>query len=342
MTGRTLPTRARTTFPSLAAGVLLALLTAGPTSAQESHLLVVGGLEGTPEMGERFRTWGGRIADAVRERFGLPAGHVTYLAANPDEDPDRIARRSTAENVDAAFDDLAARTDEGDRILVVLLGHGSWDGERSRFSLPGPDLSASDFGDLLERLSGRTVALVNAASASGEFIPALSGPGRIIVTATSTGRERNATEFGRYFSEALAEEGADIDRDGSISLLEAFIYARTEVARHYEEQNLLLTEHALLDDDGDGEGTVEPSDGEGEGSLAGSFVLEPGAEALAGDDPELRELHEERQRLESALRDLRSRSGDLDEGAYQDSLEVLLVDIARTNRRIQEREAERP
>lgn len=317
----------------------------GPASAlaaQESHLVVVQGLGGTPEMEERFSRWAIRIVDAARERFGLAEESVVYLAPRPEKDPDRIADRSTRESVERVLDETAGRADPGDRVLVVLIGHGNWDGERSRFSMPGPDLTAADFAALLKPFEDQTVALVNAASSSGEFLPVLSGPRRIVVTATQSGRESNATEFGRFFSEALAGEGADADRDGSISLLEAFRYARTEVERHYEEQNLLLTEHARLDDDGDGEGTAAPQGGEGEGSLAARFVLSGGPNVEEGADPRLRALYDERRALEEEVRDLRARKDEMPDGAYQDSLERLLVKLARISREIRGLEGAEP
>lgn len=332
-------------LPNLPGAVLLALCvalpasaTTAPAAAQESHLVVVSGLGGTPEMGERFARWATRLVDAARERFGLPADNVTWLAPRPEADGDRIAARSTKENVEGVLRRTAERAGPADRVLIVLIGHGSWDGESSRFALPGPDLTAGDFGVLLEPFDDQTVALVNAASASGEFVPALSGPRRIVITATSSGGERNATEFGRFFTEALAGDGADSDRDGSISLLEAFVYARTQVERYYEEQNLLQTEHARLDDDGDGEGSSSPGAAEDEGSLAADFVLRPAPDARTTADPALRALYEERRALEEEVRELRSRREEMESTAYQDSLEALLVRLARTNRDIRAQE----
>lgn len=327
---------------SLAAGPFGAAPASSVLAAQESHLLVVEGLGGTPEMEERFSRWAVRLVDAARERFGLPAENVTWLAPRPEADPERIADRSSRESVERVLTGIAGRVGPGDRVLVVLIGHGNWDGEQSRFSMPGPDLTAVDFAALLEPFEDQTVALVNAASSSGEFVSVVSGPRRIVVTATRTGAESNATWFGRFFSEALAGDGADADRDGSISLLEAFRYARTEVERHYEEQNLLLTEHAQLDDDGDGEGTATPAAGEGEGSLAADFVLTAGTASAELADPRLRSLYDERRRLEEEVRDLRVRSAEMDEEAYQDSLEALLVELAGVSRRIRELEEGNP
>lgn len=326
------------TFRALASAALL-LAAAGGAAAQQSHLLVVGGLGGTPELDERFRRAGALLVDAAHDRFGLPGENVVYLAPQPEADRDRIDGRSTGEEVEAALGDIADRAGPGDRVLIVVLGHGSWDGETARVSLPGPDLTAGDFARLLERFDDQTVAFVNTTSSSGPFLRALSAPRRIVVTATSRGGERNATLFGRFFAEAVSSSGADIDQDGTISLLEAFVYARTQVERHYEENNLLQTEHPRLDDDGDGEGTAEPGPDASDGALAASFVLAPGP-AMAGADPALRELYDERRLLEEDLRDLRARSDEMDQDAYDDSLEVLLLELARKNQEIRDLERE--
>ena len=57
-------------------------------------------------------------------------------------------------------------------------------GGEARFNIPGPDMGPTDFDALLERLGGRLVALVNTTSASGPFLPVLSGPERAVITAT--------------------------------------------------------------------------------------------------------------------------------------------------------------
>ena len=73
----------------------------------------------------------------------------------------------------------------------------------------------------------------------GAFV-SLAGPGRIIVTATKTGGERNETRFPAFFVEAFGDEAADRDRNGRVSALEAFDYAPRVVAS-YEQGGHILT-----------------------------------------------------------------------------------------------------
>ena len=330
-----------------ARGALAALLLAGTAAAaqaQQTHLLVIAGLGGDPAYTERFHAWATTLVAAATERHGVPAGNVTYLGERTDLDPAAISERSTRENVAAAIEALAARADPADHVAIVLFGHGSFT-DAARINLPGRDPSAADFAPLLDRLDVQRLTFVNTASASGPFVEALSGAGRIVMTATRNGRERNATLFGGYFVEAFADgaEEADQDRNDRVSMLEAFIYARRMVTAAYEAEGTLLTEHALLDDDGDGVGTDAPDPLAGDGMLARTAFLTGGADAAASraafpDDPELQPLYAERAEIEARVDELRSLRGGADEEQYEAELERLLIELALTSRRIRQLE----
>ena len=255
--------------------IVMLFATAGvqPVLGQNTHVLVINGLGGDAEFRERFTEWGGTLVAAAGEKFGIPSSNIIYLGEDPTADP-RLQDRSTRENVDRAFTDLASNSQPDDHVFVVLIGHGSYTDGESRFNLPGPDLTAQDFGLHLDRLSDRRVVFVNLASASGEFVKALSGAGRTIVTATRTGRERNQTIFGGYFIDAFDGDTADLDKDGRVSVWEAFEFARTEVVREFETSNRIATEHAVLDDNGDGEGSGELVDAI-DGAFARTMFLAP-------------------------------------------------------------------
>lgn len=342
----------------LLAGALL-LLPVGLT-AQSTHVLVVTGLGGAPEYSERFAEWGSGLVDAAVEA-GVPAENVTWLAERASvAGADGAARREAVVDAVASLGD---RSVSGDLVLVALFGHGSARGDEVRINLPGPDLSAGELATLLEPLSDRRVVVVNAASASGGFVAPLSAPGRVVITATRSTRENQATRFGGYFVDALSGDGADTDKDGRVSMLEAFEFARLEVARSYSEAGHLPTEHALLDDDGDGRGTLEPTarpgagaaagaggdDAPSDGRLAATLALAPApagavGEAVAGPaaDTALGGLRAEQARLESELDALRARRDSMSEDAYQAELEALLLEIARNGRAIREAESTDP
>ncbi len=344
--------RLRSTVPLALA--IVALLLPSAAAAQQTHLLVVAGLGGGQEYREQFLNWALTLRSAAVDTYGLPEANVVVLAEDPSMDP-AVSARSTRDNIDAALQGIATRAGAQDRVLIVLLGHGTYRGEEALFNLPGPDLSAKELGVMLGGLTVADVAVVNTTSASGPWVQVLGGPGRTIIAATKTGRERNETRFGQFFAAAFEDDAADLDKNGSVSLLEAFTYARGETARQYEEDNVLLTEHAVLDGDGDGEGTEEPTVDSPEGALAAAFVLgRPGARGVVADgapategrpvpaDSALARLYEERDSLEQQVAELRRHRDDIDPEEYDRRLEAILVDLALKNREIRAREGGGP
>lgn len=311
--------------------VALALALAGssPAAAQQSQLLIISGLGGERQYSDAFYEWSVTLADAARNRHGLSRDQIVYLAEDPSRDSARIQGKSTAAEIRGAIRTIARRTAPGDQVFIVLIGHGSSTGEESKFSMPGADLGTKDFAALLDSLSGRKIAFVNTSSASGEFVPALSAPGRAIVTATKTGFERNEVLFPRFFVRAYAADGADTDKDGRVSLLEAFDYARTEVARVYEEANKLQTEHALIEDNGDKTGSAKPEPRKGDGATAQGMFLAPAiSAAAAAADPKLAALYKEKRAIEDRIVELRRTKDVMRPEQYESQLEKLLVDLA--------------
>jgi hypothetical protein len=317
----------------LAALVAIPALRPPPSALAQTRLVVISGLAGEPKYAGSFHAWSASLVDAARSRYGVADSSIVWLAEDPAKAPGRIGGRSTKENVARTLDGLATRMRAGEQLVVVLVGHGSVQADSVRLTLPGPDLSAADLSRMLAKHGGRRVAVIVAASSSGDFVPSLSGPGRVIITATKSGFERNESIFGGHFVAALAGDGADADKDGRVSLLEAFIYATREVRRVYEQENRLLTEHALLDDNGDRSGSAEPGARGGDGGLARSFFLTGVATSTAAStDPRAAALRKEKEELESKIEALKARKATMDAKAYEAELERLLVDLAATTR----------
>jgi hypothetical protein len=274
-----------------------------------THVLIVTGLTGEPRFAPAFDSAAALVFDAARSRWGVADSSLLYLGENPARDAGRIRGRATREGVAAAFGTLARRSGAGDVVFVLLIGHGSGEGAQSRFNLAGPDLTAADVAGWLAGLDGRTVVLVNASSGSGDFLAALAGPGRVVVTATKSAMQRNESVFSGYFAKALTSEAGDADKDGRISLLEAFTAARAEVARMYERRNLLATEQAQLTDS----------------ALARTVAF---GVAAAPADPRIAALWNERRALEAQVDALRRKKSQMDSTAYTRELERLLLEIA--------------
>jgi len=221
-------------------------------------------------------------------------------------------------------------------LWLVLIGHGTFDGRTAKFNLRGPDLAANDLAEWLKPVI-RPLVVINTASSSAPFLSMLSGPERIVITATKSGYEQNYTRFGEYLAGSIAEPKADLDKDGQTSLLEAFLTASNSVDEFYLAAGRLVTEYALIDDNGDGLGTradwfrgVRPvqkaEDGAAlDGYRAHQFHLVH-SEAENKMPPELRI---KRDRLELEVINLRDSKDKFSEDEYFSRLENMLYDIAQ-------------
>jgi len=297
--------------------VLGLVLSARVAAAQQTYVLVVTGVPGDDEHAQKFEKWATAFIDAAKKKEAIPDANITFLSG----------QKSVKAGVERAFADLAARAKNADEVFVLLIGHGSFDGQTAAFNLPGPDLTAADYAKLLGKIAAERIVFVNTSSSSGAFLTALAGPGRVIVTATKTGGERNDTEFPEYFVAAFNDDAADRDRNGHVSVAEAFEYAKTKVVQAFQQKGLLLTEHAVLEDSG-------------EGRLAATVFLGTGrgADTLAADtsDPAVRALVEQRELLQRQIEALRTRKPSMDSGQYDAEMEKLLTDLALKTKAIRD------
>ncbi len=292
------------------------LALAAPAAAQNVHLMVIVGLAGDPEHAELFQRWASTLVDGATGRLGIPRDHVVYLSDQPEKDAKRTTGKSTQQEIQRAFGAIAKSAKEDDVVFVVLIGHGTFDGKVAKFNLPGPDMTPAD-----------------------PFLEELAGPGRTIVTATRTGAERFATLFGGYFVDALFSDSADADKNRRISVLEAFEAAKLGVARAYEQEGIMLTEHPLLDDSGDGKGVAEPKPDGKVGRVAAVLSLgtPQSAEAMPAD-PKMRALYDERRDLERRVEGLKLMKGGMEPARYASELEKLLTELAVKSKQIRDLE----
>ena len=300
-------------------------------AAQESHLLVITGVSGDEEHAKQFHAWATELIDAAKTKDGVPDSNIVYLAEKIEVDAARVRGRSTREDVEKAITDIAAKAKPGDQVVIVLIGHGSFDGTTGAFSMPGPDLAASDWAGLLKKLTAQKVAFINTSSSSGAFLPTVAAPGRTVVTATKTGGERNEAKFGQFFVEAFGDASADADRNGHVSVQEAFNYADNKVVKAYQQAGLLRTEHATLDDGGDGK-------------LAATQFLtaHPADGGLKVDvsDPAMRGLVAEREAIQQQIDSLKAQKDALSPARYDQEMERLLTNLALKTKAIRDLDAQ--
>ena len=295
--------------------------------AEERYVLIVSGASGAPEYGAKFSAWTTELANTLTHRFNLDASRLVVLS-----DTDDAASASTSANVRGALASFQRRMTRDDVLLVVLIGHGTFDGIDAKFNLVGPDLEAGEWASLLEPLPGRVV-FVNPTAASFPFLARLAGPRRVVITATDSPAQRYQTVFPEYFIKAFADESADLDKDGRVSIWEAFAAASLGVRRHYQQRGQLATERALLDDRGDGIGGEAAKPGEN-GSLASRIFLDVPIPGAAPTDEVLLKLLQRKSMLEIEVEELKIRKTFLPAGEYAAEFERLMIELARVSQEL--------
>jgi hypothetical protein len=281
--------------------------------------VTVAGLGGEPEYEQRFATQAQEIDKLLR-------------AGNPDAKVQTLhGPQATKAAVQNALAAVAKEAKPGDVFVLMLIGHGGFDGYDYKINLPGPDLSAIELASLLDRIPAGRQLVVNMTSASGGCRAALEKPNRAIITATKSGSEKNATIFARYWVAALRDPAADTDKNETVSALEAFVYAEQKTSQFYETQKRLATEHPTLEDTGQADGTRKPSPENGEGLIASQIaLLHIGATQAAASTPEKKALLVRREELEQEIDKLKYQKAATPPEEYKKQLEALLLELAKT------------
>jgi hypothetical protein len=285
----------------LSAALLVALGAAAPAHA-ELYYLIVGGLGGEPAYTEQFAKDTDALAAVARRTTAQ--SRVMVLKGEA----------ATREAVVNSFASLKTRTKAADSVVVMLVGHGSYDGELYKLNLPGPDIDGDELAKLLAAVPARSQLVVNATSASGSILEKWKADGRTLITATRSGFERNATRFAQHFAAALAAGSADINKNGAITAQEAFDYASRSVADSFEKDGALATEHPQI-----------------AGGAATRFTVARLASAPAepvSTDPAVAALVAEREKLDGEIEALRGRRESMANDAYLAELQRLLVQLA--------------
>jgi hypothetical protein len=318
-------------FVRAALWVIVALCCSVSTAAAEGrYALIVSGASGGPEYVAQYSRWCGELSRVLTEDFRFDPAAVTVLFET--QQPDAAATGANVRRVLAA---LAERMTRDDLLLVVLIGHGTFDGVDAKFNLVGPDLESVEWAAALRPIRGRLV-VVNTTSASFPFLERLAAPRRIVISATDSAPQRFDTVFPEYFISALGDSGSDLDKNGRISIWEAFATASAAVRRHYQQRGQLSTERPLLDDNGDGAGK-DVSDQGNDGSYASRTYLDESLPGAAPTDEVLLRLLQLRGTLSTEVEDLRIRKAFLSPDEYAKEFERLMIALARVSHDIRVR-----
>jgi hypothetical protein len=300
-------------------------------AAADRYALIVTGAHGEPVYADQYAQWRQAAVSALLEKLGFDESRIVTLFEGGD-----AAHAATGEGVRRALADLRGRAGSDDVLFVLLIGHGSFDGAEAKFNLVGPDLTSSEWAALLKPVQARTV-IVNATASSFPFLEHLSGPRRIVITATDSIAQRFDTVFPEYFIRALTDSAADLDKNGRVSIWEAFSAASLGVRRHYAQRGQLATERSLIDDDGDGVGREAGEEGK-DGSAASRLYLDPDVPGAAPTDEELLRLLQKRTTLQIEADELKMRRQLMTPEEYRDEFEKLMIALARVSRDIRNRQ----
>ncbi len=289
-----------------------------------THYITVAGLGGEPDYEQRFADWAQTIGKVLRESRIEARTEILSGA------------QATREKLKAVLEQAVADCGPADAFVLMLIGHGSHDGYDYKFNLPGPDISAAELAAILNRLrAGRQLVAVMTSS-SGGALEALRRENRVLIVATKSGTQKNATVFPRYWAEALRDPSADTDKNEAITALEAYRFAAQKTAAFYESQKRLATEHPLLEDTGKGEGIRNPSTEEGQGKQAAAFtLLRFGAAQAEAADPVKRKLFARKEELESQIDMLKYQKAAMTAAEYKKQLTALLLELARTQEELE-------
>ena len=305
-------------------GLLLAvLLSSALPSRGATYYLTVAGLGGEPEYDQQFPA----LANDLDKVLKTSSGDAQVITLT--------GKDASRAGLTEALGRISSLAKPQDDFVLILIGHGSFDGLEYKFNLVGPDISAQDLARLCDRVPSKRQLIVDTSSASGGAVPVLERPGRAVIAATKSGTEKNATIFCRYWVEALHDPEADVDKNETISALEAFQYADRKTAAYYESEKRLATEHAVFEDTGKGEAVRAPSSESGEGLMLSSFTLVRfGAAERAANDPAKRSLLAKKEQLERQIDTLKYQKAAMSEEDYKKQLTAALVELARVQQEL--------
>jgi hypothetical protein len=312
---------------ALFCGAVLTTLVAlaEPAHAQDRFALIVSGVAGGEKFAENQKTWTAALESALIKRMGFAADHITILAES-----ETATTNATRENVGRTLASLKKRLGPSDTLFIVLVGHGTADSASAKFNLVGPDMEAKEWSQMLDGMPGRLV-FVNTTSSSFPFAQTLAGKNRVVIVATDSLSQRYDTVFPQFFIEALDQGGkADADKNGRLSVWEAFAYASQAVKQSFEQKGTLVTERSVIDDNGDGVAKEASAAAGSDGVLAKTTFLDPEPAATAA----VAGLEKQRVGLEARIEELKGRKGQMPAGQYEEEFEKLAIELAQISAKI--------
>lgn len=233
------------------------------TPAGTKHALILCGLPGDKAHEIAFAETIEKLRQSLVARCGFAGAdvHVQFgglATEGAGSGLTGIQGKGTREEIASEAAELRKALKPQDILWVIVMGHAYYDGKHSHFNIPGPDMNEQEFGKLFAGMAAREQVFFITIPASGFYIKPLSAKGRVVITATEADRGGNETVFPMALAEVLTNPPQaadfDVDGDGRATLFDFYIVVTLNVIERYLKDEFLPTEHALLDDNGDGRG----------------------------------------------------------------------------------------
>lgn len=302
--------------------LLICAIFASLAGARSAYVTVVGH-PGEDDYRVRFDGWAQQISRGLSMTPGSPLVKTVGTKAG-----------ATRQELEAAIEEAARITEAGDTFTLILIGHGSFDGRDYKFNLKGPDISSAQLAVLLDRVKAERQLIVNTTSCSGGSVAALVKPKRIVMTATRSGTQKNATIFGRYFADAFTDVDADSDKNDTVSALEAFQYAQRRTTEYFDQEKRISTEGSVLNDIGSGTAVRDPGKDNGQGLLAGAFPMLRYGSASVSQNTAKSGLLQRKEELEQQIDRLKYEKQSMSPADYRQRMNALLLMLAKTQAEI--------
>ncbi len=302
--------------------------------------ILVCGISGDPELQGEYLKQLAALYDLLSGKFGFAKDSIYYLFDDPSKDPVRIRYKSTWENLGKTCKEVAGKAGKGDLVFVFIAGHGSFEGKTYKLNLVGPDPTAEELAGLIYSIPTQRFMIVNSTNCSGGSLAALARKGTVLLSATKSGNERNQTHFAGYFIEALTNNAGDTDKNGRVSMLEAFAFANRKVEEFYSRDGNLQTEHPVFSQGSDGQiHTMADAGGDAGLALANSY-LQSSMLLASGQTmgPEEQSLAREAESLENRIEALKREKQSLAAAEYDEKLEALLIRLAQVQAKLREKQ----
>ena len=319
-----------------------AMMTDGPQSAAERDprwAILVSGISGDPDLQKQYLKEIMDLRALLEGQLGFPRGQIYVLFDDPGLDPEGIQYKSTRENLEMVCKEIASRSGKEDVVFAFLEGHGDYNGDEYRFNMVGPDPTGEELAAMIYSIPAERHIIVNGTNCSGGGLAAMAGRGKVVITATRSGNEKNMTRLAPYFIDAFADNHADVDKNGRVSVFEAFQYASSKIEEYYEKEGSLQTEHPMLSENGDAKGLAAAEIDPHGALLSRAAYLDLGSAPITADmSPEQKALAREVQSLEKQIDLLKSAKDEMTEAEYEKRLEALLVRLAQVQMQLRKKQ----